>query len=280
MGLAMAGNLARAGFAVRAYNRSREKAEGLVQDGAWVLDSAAEAAEGAEVILTILSDADSVISTMQAHDGALQSAAADRIWLQMSTIGEAGTDRAMALAREHELRFVDAPVLGTKQPAEQGKLVVLASGPEELRESVQPIFDVIGQRTMWVGEAGAGTRLKLVSNAWLLAVVEGLAETIALAQGIDVEPRLLLEAVGGGPLDMPYLQLKGQAMIERSFEPSFALRLAAKDASLVQASVDAHGLELPVLSAIGARMQEGAGEHGDKDLSATYLSSVPAGTAA
>ena len=78
---------------------------------------------------------------------------------------------------------------------------------------------------------------------------------------------------------MPYLQMKGQTMIERSFEPSFALRLAAKDASLVQASVDAHGLELPVLGAIRARMQEGAGEHGDKDLSATYLSSAPAGAA-
>ena len=181
----------------------------------------------------------------------------------------------MALAREHELRFVDAPVLGTKRPAQEGKLVVLASGPDELRQVVQPIFDVIGQRTMWVGEAGAGTRLKLVSNAWLLAVVEGLAETIALAQGSTSTRSLLLEAVGGGPLDMPYLQIKGQAMIDRSFEPSFALRLAAKDASLVQASVDAHGLELPVLSAIRERMQEGARQHGDKDLSATYLSSAP-----
>ena len=86
------------------------------------------------MILTILSDADSVISTMQADDGALQAAPAGRVWLQMSTIGEAGTDRAMALAREHELQFVDAPVLGTKQPAQEGKLVVLASGPDELRE--------------------------------------------------------------------------------------------------------------------------------------------------
>ena len=147
--------------------------------------------------------------------------------MQMSTIGERATERCIELAREHGVGFVDAPVLGTQQPAAEGKLVVLASGPDELRERVQPVFDAVGQRTMWVGEAGAGSRLKLVTNAWIVAVVEGVAESIALAEGLGLDPALFLEAIEGGPLDAPYVRMKGQAMIERDFAPT--LRAAPGD---------------------------------------------------
>ena len=272
MGFAMARNLARAGFDVRAWNRSTEKAQPLSEDGATVTDSAAQAAEGADVILTMLADKDAVLSAV---DGALPTAA-DAIWLQMSTIGEQGTERCIALAREHELAFVDAPVLGTKQPAQEGKLVVLASGPDPLKDRLTPIFDAVGQRTMWVGEAGMGTRLKVATNSWLVTVVEGGAETLALAEGMGLDPQLVLEAVAGGPLDLPYLQTKGKAMIERSFEPSFRLALAAKDAGLAAQSAREHGLALPALEAIAQRMREGSEEHGDKDMSATFLTSAPA----
>ena len=152
MGLAMARNLARDGYAIRAWNRSREKAEPLTQDGARVAGSPAQAVEGADVIITMLADADAVTDAMA--DALTASLPQDAIWLQMSTTGIEGTERCVELAREHDLTFLDAPVLGTKAPAEQGKLVVLASGPDELRERVQPIFDVLGARTMWVGEAG------------------------------------------------------------------------------------------------------------------------------
>jgi 3-hydroxyisobutyrate dehydrogenase len=278
MGLAMARNLARARFGVRAWDRSRAKAEPLGEDGAEVFDSPAQAAETASVVLTILVDTDAVIGSMQGEGGALAASLADDpIWLQMSTIGERGTERCQELAREHRLEFVDAPVLGTKAPAEQGELVIMASGPERLRERVQPIFDVLGKRTLWVGEAGAGTRLKLATNSWLLAVVEGGAETLALAEGLGLDPQLVLEAVKGGPLDLPYLQLKGRAMMERNFEPSFRLALAAKDASLVQESVQRRGLDLPLLRTISERLAQGAREHGDEDVSATYLTSAPSG---
>lgn len=192
----------------------------------------------------------------------------------MSTIGEEGTERCRELASQHGIDFFDAPVLGTKQPAEQGKLVVLASGPEELRDRVQPLFDVVGRRTIWVGEAGLGTRLKLATNSWILAVVEGVAETLALAEGLDLDPRLVLEAVEGGPLDLPYLQMKGAAILERNFEPSFKLELAAKDAALVQTAAERRGLDLPLLDTIRARMEAGAEQHGDEDMSATYLTSA------
>jgi 3-hydroxyisobutyrate dehydrogenase len=275
MGLPMARNLARAGFEVRAWNRSRDKAEQLSSDGVRVAATPAEAAGGAGIVLTMLSDTDAVIGAMSGENGALAAMTDPAIWLQMSTIGEEGTERCARLAQEHGIGFVDAPVLGTKGPAEQGTLVVMASGPEALRPLAQPVFGIVGGRTMWVGAAGAATALKLVVNSWVLSVVEAGAEAIALAEGLGLDPALLFEALDGGPLDVPYLRAKGRAMIERSFEPSFRLALAAKDAGLVEQAATRRGLDLPLHRVIRERMAQGVEQHGDKDMSATYLTSSP-----
>jgi len=272
MGFPMARNLARSGLSVRAWNRSVEKAQPLADDGADVCERAADAVRGADVILTILADADTVLQTV---DGVLDGVDSDTVWLQMSTVGETGTERCIEQARERGIAFVDAPVLGTKQPAEEAKLVILASGPQEQQTGLEPIFDAVGQRTIWVGEAGSGTKLKLATNSWILAVVEGAAETLALAEGLGLDPSLVLEAVKGGTLDLPYLQMKGRAMLERNFEPSFKLELAAKDAALAQDAAERRGLDLPLLATIRQRFDEGAREHGDQDMSATYLTSAP-----
>jgi 3-hydroxyisobutyrate dehydrogenase len=126
-----------------------------------------------------------------------------------------------------------------------------------------------------VGEAGSGTRFKLVVNGWLTALVEGLAETIAFAEGIGVDPAQFLEVIGGGPLDTAYAQLKGKAMIERNFEPSFKLELAAKDARLLAEAAERHSLELPLFELVRGRLSAAAQEHGDEDLSAAFLLSAP-----
>jgi 3-hydroxyisobutyrate dehydrogenase len=272
MGFAMTRNILGAGIGVRAWNRSVEKAQPLAEDGARVVQSPAEATRGAGIILTMLSDTDAVIETMQA---ALPTVEESALWLQMSTVGERGTERCIELASDHGIAFVDAPVLGTKAPAEQGKLVVLASGPPGLRPRVQPIFAAVGQKTMWIDDAaGAATRMKLVVNSWVLTVTEGTAETIALAEGLGLDPSLLFEALDGGTLDLPYLRMKGQAIIERNFEPMFRLELAAKDARLVEDAAKKRDLDLPMLSAIARRMTEGVAQHGDKDMAATYLTSA------
>lgn len=273
MGLGMSRNLLRAGFEVRAWNRSREKAEPLVDDGAAIAGTPAEAVEGSDLILTILSDANAVLETVEQ---ALPSAGSGTVWLQMSTIGAEPTERCKALARDARVAFVDAPVLGTKQPAEEGKLTVLASGPADVRARAEPVFDAVGQRTQWVGEAGAGSRLKLAINVWIVAVVEGAAETLALAEGLGIDPKLVLETLEGGPLDMPYLQMKAGMMIERSFDPSFRLALAAKDARLALEAARQAGLDLPLVDVIASRLTQGAEAHGDDDLAATYLTSAPA----
>jgi 3-hydroxyisobutyrate dehydrogenase len=276
MGQGMARNIQKAGMSVRAWNRSRDKAEPLADDGITVVDSPADAVRDADVVLTILSDGDAVL---EVAEQALPAATDDALWVQMSTIGHEATDRCIELAAQHGTEFVDAPVVGTKKPAEEGKLTVLASGPESARDRVEPIFDAVGQKTVWVGEAGQSSRLKVAINAWIVSAVEGAAETIALAEGLGIDPQLVLDTLGGGPLDMPYLQMKGGMMLERSFEPSFRLALAAKDARLgVQAAEEA-GLDLPLLSAIADRMEAGAKEHGDEDLAATFLLSASAARA-
>jgi 3-hydroxyisobutyrate dehydrogenase len=277
MGRPMAWHIARAGIEVRAWDRTREKVEPLAEDGAHICDTADEAVEGSGVILTMLADADVVLAV--ARD-ALPAAREGAVWLQMSTIGEEGTDQCIQLAREHDIAFVDCPVLGTKQPAQEGKLVILASGSDELRDRVQPSFDAIGSKTMWVGRAGLGTRLKIATNSWVLTVTEGCAETIALTQGLGLDPSLLFEAFDGGPLDLPYFRVKAKAIIERQFEPMFRLSLAAKDADLVVQSARRHELDLPLFEAICERMREGTAEHGDEDMSATWFTSAPQSAAA
>ena len=225
MGLPMARNIAGEGLNVRAWNRTPEKAKELCSDGVTqVADTPAETVDGADIILTILSDADAVFDVMEGDDGAAAAAADDAIWLQMSTIGIKGTERCIELAEEHGLRFVDAPVVGTKQPAEEGELIVLASGPDVLAEDLKEIFAAIGKKVLWHGEAGAGTRLKLVVNSWIVSIVEGAAETIAFAEGIGVDPTDFLRVIEKGPLDLPYLHVKGQAMLARSFDPRSASR--------------------------------------------------------
>jgi 3-hydroxyisobutyrate dehydrogenase len=140
-----------------------------------------------------------------------------------------------------------------------------------------PVFDALGSRTLWVGDAGAGSRVKVVVNGWVVGVVGVLAEVIALAEGLDVDPSLFFEAVKGGPLDLPYAQLKGKAMMEHDFtDVSFRLALARKDGDLLLAAADEIGLQVPVMDAIVARMRKVQAEgQGDEDMAATYSASTP-----
>jgi 3-hydroxyisobutyrate dehydrogenase len=247
MGAGMAGSLVRAGHEVRAWNRTRERADALAGDGVTVAGAPAAAVAGADVVVTMLSDADAVLDVVDR--------AADRfgdaVWAQMSTVGLEGIERCGLLAAERGLVLVDAPVVGTKQPAERGELLILAAGPPEALDRCAPAFEAMARRTRRLGdEAGPATRMKLVVNAWILTLVEGLAETVALAEGLAVDPAAFLAAIAGDSVDSPYAQTKGRLMVERDFPPSFPLRLAAKDAALVVAATERHGLDLPLPRAV------------------------------
>ena len=274
MGAAMARNLLEAGMEVRAWNRSTEKAEPLADDGATVFRDPAEAARDADFLLTMLADADVIEEAV--GGGVLPALPEDAVWLQMSTVGERGNATLAHLAVENGLAYVDAPVLGTKAPAEQGQLVVLASGPEKVRERCGPVFGAVGGRTVWLGEAGEGSRLKLVVNNWIVGLLGVLAETIAFARATGVDPQKFLETIEGGPLGLPYAQIKGAMMIEEDFPTSFSAKLARKDVALVLEAAEARELDLAVASAVAARFDEAieAG-HGDEDMAAVYEAAKP-----
>ncbi len=271
MGAGMARTIAAAGLPLRVWNRTRSKAEPLADVGATVARSPAEAVRGADIVLTMLFDTDSVRSALEdARDGL--AAGAGTVLLQQSTVGVDGTAELAGLADELGLVFVDAPVLGTKKPAEDGALVVLASGPQSAEQVVRPVLDAIGSRTLWLGEAGQGTRLKLVANSWVLTVVEGIAECLSLARSLGVEPERFLDVVKGGAMDAPYVQLKGSSMLAGDFTPSFGLDGAAKDASLILDAARGAGAGVELVEVVQrhfARALEAG--HGDLDLSATYL---------
>ena len=271
MGAPIAANLAAAGHEVRVWNRTRAKAEPLAARGAVVADTPAQAVEGVEIVMTVLTDGPTVTATMQE---AADSLPHDAVWIQASTVGVDAIDDHIALARSLGLEFVDAPVLGSVKPATEGKLVVLASGSEELRDRVQPVFDVIGARTMWVGEAGASSRLKLVANSWVLALTAAVGEAVALAEASGLDPKLFLEAVSGGAMDCAYLQMKGNAIIARDFPPAFTVQNALKDALLVNEAAVRANVHLDVAQAASARLNRAVTKgHGAEDMAASYYAS-------
>ncbi|MDQ3943230.1 MAG: NAD(P)-dependent oxidoreductase, partial [Actinomycetota bacterium] len=202
----------------------------------------------------------------------------DGVWLQMSTVGTEGHERLARVADERGVFYVDAPVLGTKEPAEQGQLIVLASGPDEVQERCQPVFDAVGSQTYWLGPAGNGSRLKLVTNNWIVGVLSVLAETVSLARAVGVDPARFLEVIEGGPLGLPYAQMKGQMMIDEEFPTSFSTNLARKDAGLVLDAAEANGLRLPLTEAVATHFDEAiSAGHGEEDMAAIYMAAKPAG---
>ncbi|MET7915374.1 NAD(P)-dependent oxidoreductase [Streptomyces avermitilis] len=275
MGAAMARNLARAGHTVRAWNRTRAKAEPLAADGAHIVDTPAEAVAGADAVLTMLHDGDAVLGVMRQAAPALRPGAA---WIQSTTAGLDALTGLADFAREHRLAFFDAPVLGTRQPAEAGQLLVLAAGPMERRETVTPVFDAVGSRTLWTGEdaaAGSATRLKLVANSWVIAATNATGEVLALAKALGVDPQNFFDAIAGGPLDMGYLRAKADLVLNNRLTPaSFAVATAEKDARLIVQAGQEHGIRLDGAEASAERLHRAAVQgRADEDMAAVYYAS-------
>ncbi|MEV5645495.1 NAD(P)-dependent oxidoreductase [Streptomyces flaveolus] len=275
MGAAMARNLARAGLTVRAWNRSRDKAEPLAADGVRIADGPEEAVRDADVVLTMLHDGPAALDVMRRAAPGLRAGAA---WMQSTTAGLDAVENLAAFAREHGLVFFDAPVLGTRQPAEAGQLLVLAAGPADARATVAPVFDAVGSRTVWTGEdgaAGSATRLKLVANSWVLAATNAVGEVLALAQALGVDPDGFFDAIAGGPLDMGYLRAKAGLIRDGALTPpQFAVTTAAKDARLIVEAGERNGVRLDVAAASAERLERAAAQgHGDEDMAAAYFAS-------
>ncbi len=269
MGAGMARNILAAGLPLTVWNRSSDRAAPFADLGAVVAPNAGAAVSGADLVVTMLFDAESVAEVMTTAEPGLS---AGQIWVQMSTVGVEGAMSLEGLAERLGIGFVDAPVLGTKKPAEDGTLVVLAAGATDHLDACVPLFDAVGSRTIRVGESVEGSQLKLVANAWVLAVLEGVAESLTLAEGLGLDPGLFLEAVKGGALDSPYVQLKGAGMIAKEFPPAFTVDGAAKDAGLILDAADRAGVRMDIAGMALQRLRQASETgHGAEDMSAISL---------
>ncbi len=259
MGHAMAASALRAGIPTMVWNRNQDATRDLAELGADVAHTAADAARWAAIVVTMVTDVDAVISIAR-DEGVLGALAPGAILVQMSTIGVAGIERvaAMVAAERPDVILLDAPVSGSKGPAEHGQLTIFASGPGEARPRVAPLFDALGQRTIWAGAVGTGTRLKLVANTWLAFAAEAVAASVALARGLGLETERVVDALEGNPLISPWQEAKLHRVASGEFSAQFALSLALKDVRLAQEAADGR---LRVLACLGDEWQQ-AVDHG------------------
>jgi 3-hydroxyisobutyrate dehydrogenase len=265
MGHGMAISALRAGIPTIVWNREPDTTRDLAELGAEVAESAAEAARRAAIVVTMVTDADAVVSIAR-DQGMLAAVSPGGIWVQMSTIGVAGIERVAAMVDDQrpDVTLVDAPVSGSKEPAEKGQLTIFASGPDGVRSRVAPLFDALGQRTIWVGPVGAGSRVKIVNNTWLAFAAEGVAASVALARRLGLETETVVDALGGGPLMSAWQSAKLQRIAKDDFSAQFALSLALKDVHLALQAADNR---LAVLACLADEWQRVVDQGlGDQDL--------------
>lgn len=265
MGAGMARSLARAGHDVTVWNRTRDRAEPLSEHGIRVAGSVTEAVADARVVLTVLYDTD---ATAEVAAQMLPAMGEDAVWMQSATVGVEGTRRLHELGGD---RYLDAPVLGTRGPAEQGELVVLAAGPVALRDTASPVFRAVGSRTVVAGDVpGAASALKLACNAWVVSMISGTAQSLALAEALGIDPELFLEAIEGGPLEAPYVRSKGRMMLDRDWStPMFELDGVVKDVGLMLEAAGPAGFPTGLLEALHHLFTDASGQgHGGDDMAA------------
>jgi 3-hydroxyisobutyrate dehydrogenase len=271
MGAAMARNLVAAGLHTTVWDRSPAAMEPLMAAGAVAAPTPAEAVRGASVVITMLPTAD-VVGSVMLDEAVLAQFEHGAVWAQMGTIGvDATVEIDAKLRRERpDVLFVDAPVSGSKGPAETGQLLILASGPDAAREIVGPAFAALGRGTVWLGAAGQGSRMKLVVNAYMSTLIEGVAEALELASRLGIDAAELAAVIDGGPLDAPIADAKLHQMERGDYAPEFPLQWALKDVDLALSAAGADSL--PLLAALSRQWHSAVADgHGREDVAAARL---------
>ena len=266
MGHAMATRALGAGIPTTVWNRNPEATRALADLGAEVAESAADAARRAAIVVTMVTDADVVLAIAK-DQGMLGALKPGAIWAQMSTIGDGGMKRVESLVRSErpDVVLIDAPVSGSKEPAEQGQLTIFASGSEAVRPRLAPLFDALGRRTIWVGPVGTGSKLKLVANTWLALGAEAVNVSVAFAHQLGLETESVMNALGDGPLVSPWQAAKLERIARGDYSAQFALSLALKDVHL--ALDDAGHERFESLAALAKEWEEVVGlGFGEGDL--------------
>ena len=267
MGSAMGHRLLDRGIEVIAWDRNPEQISAIEERGGKRADEPTEVVRGADVVITMLPTAPIVLDVVEPL---LEDWPEATIWLQTSSIGATEADQLTEVAQAHGVTLVDAPVSGSTHPAEEGELTILASGPDSARASVEPVFEALGSRVLWVGEAGMGSRLKMAANHWMIAMTAALAESMHLCEAMGLDQRQFIELLDGGPLGSAYGLLKLDEMRRHEYPAGFPVRLALKDLELVHEVEQSSRAAMPVLDVVLERFLSANEDHADEDLASVY----------
>jgi len=271
MGAGIAERLLDQGFAVDVWDRTPTTAAAIAGRGAIAHEQPTNAVAEADVTISMLPTA-AVLEAVMLGQRVLDAMRPNSIWAQMGTIGLDGTERMIteAVARRPDVDFVDAPVSGTRGPARNGQLIILASGPSRARAVVQAVFEALGQRVLWLGRAGMGMRMKLILNTWLVFEIEAAAEINESANRLGVSYEALVDTVRGGPMASPLALARLDKMQKGDDSIDFPLEWAVKDLDLTAQATGAGAI--PVAHAIAERWRGLVAEGlGRRDVTAARL---------
>ncbi|MBL3656368.1 NAD(P)-dependent oxidoreductase [Fulvivirga sediminis] len=264
MGVPMSEKILRAGHDLLVYNRTKEKAKPLIDQGAQFIDSLGSMLEKVEVIFVMISDDDAVEEIFTGDNGLLSSSASGKVIVNMSTITPEMSKKMAERCKAQQLEYIDAPVSGSVKQAEEASLVIIAGGDEDVVDQVRPLLEKIGKAVVYIGEVGTGNAAKLAVNTFLGIVTQGLAETIKFSKSMGVDAATFLNILKAGALGSPYLNIKSDAVLNDNYKAAFTLDHLAKDLRYAKGS----GLKGKVGLATHDTFQEAVKEFGDEDVMA------------
>lgn len=246
MGSRMAANLLKNNVELTVFNRSEEPRNELGEKGAKVADSFNAAVKDADIVFTMLSKPEVVEKVMFGENGCLASMKENALWVDCSTVDPAFSKKSETEAGKQNIRFMDAPVAGTKKPAEDGELVFLAGGSKTDFEEVEPLLNFMGKKIMHLGDAGKGTSMKMLVNAMLAESMLIFSETLLLGEKMGFEKDFLLDTLPNLPVIAPFVQAKAELMKKDNFDAHFPLEWMEKDLRLLLETAQKQEYEMPV----------------------------------
>ncbi|KAJ3675347.1 hypothetical protein LUZ60_004389 [Juncus effusus] len=271
MGKAMALNLLKHGFNVTVWNRTLSKCDELVKQGASIGETPASVIKKCRYTIAMLSDPPAALSVVFDKDGVLEEICEGKAYIDMSTVDSETSVKINQAVSNRGGLFVEAPVSGSKKPAEDGQLIILAAGNKGLYEEMIPVFDVLGKKSFFLGEVGNGARMKLVVNMIMGSMMNALSEGLCLADKSGLSPQTLLDVLDLGACANPMFRMKGPSMIGGKYPAAFPLKHQQKDMRLALSLGDEVAVSMPVSAASNEAFKKarslGLGDH---DFSAVY----------
>lgn len=232
MGSAMASNLLKSDHQLYVYNRTKDKADTLIEKGAIWKDTPAELAKDIDVLFTMLEDPNAVENLAIGTDGFVNEMKEGSIWIDSSTVNPSFTKKMAGIALKNNIRFLDAPVSGSKVPAEKGELLFLVGGKAADMEEINPLFDLMGQKAVHMGDHGKGSAMKIMINQLLGQSMLAFSESVSLGMALGLDKKMAMDVLLNTPVTAPILNVFRYRLDEENYEPNFPLKHLQKDLHL------------------------------------------------